>query len=132
MTSLGFIFNNPNPDERFVGDCTVRAILIALDQSWIDTYMDLCAQGGLMYDMPSSDAVWGEYLLSKGFERRLILKECKECYHLTNFCEDHPVGTFIVATGTHVVTVINGDYYDTTDSGKCIPIYYYTKEVSIE
>lgn len=125
---MGYVYNNPNPGEKFVGDCTVRAISIALDQSWHDTYIDLCAQGGLLYDMPSSNDVWGEYLMSKGFTRHLIEKECKTCYTLEDFCKDYPTGTYVVATGTHVIAVIDGNYYDTGDSGKCIPIYFYMKE----
>ena len=41
---------------------------------------------------------------------------------------DNPEGKYLLATGTHVVTVIDGDYYDTWDSGDEIPIYYFTKE----
>ena len=129
---MSFIFNNPNPDELFVDDCVVRALSIALDQSWRDTYLDICAQGALMYDMPSSNYVWGEYLLLKGFTKHPILSECKTCYKLKDFCEDHPEGTFVVGTGFHAVAVIDGDYYDTSDSGNCIPIYYYQKEESTE
>ena len=128
---MSYIYNNPNPDEKFVGDCTVRALSIALDQSWDNTYMDICAQGAMMHDMPSSNDVWGYYLMSKGFDRHLIEKECKTCYKLKDFCEDHPEGTFVVSTGTHAVAVINGDYYDTGDSGRCIPIFYYEKKEEI-
>ena len=39
-----------------------------------------------------------------------------------------PTGKYIVATGTHAVAVVNGDYYDAWDSGHVMPIYYYTKE----
>ncbi len=60
---------NPNPQGRVVGDCTVRAISKALGQSWEQTYIGLCLQGFLMGDMPSSNAVWGAYLRSKGFRR---------------------------------------------------------------
>lgn len=128
MSPLGYIFNNPNPADSFVGDCVVRAISIAEDISWNDAYMNLCALGAFMHDMPSSDAVWGEFLMSRGYSRHIIQKECKECYRLVDFCRDHPEGTYVVATGNHAIVVINGDYYDTGDSGNCIPIYFYQKE----
>ena len=43
------------------------------------------------------------------------------------FSYDHPEGEYILGTGNHVVTVINGDYYDTWDSGNEIPIYYFER-----
>lgn len=129
---MGYVFNNPNPKENFVGDCAVRAISIALDIPWLEAFMDLCAQGGEKCDMPDSNDVINDYLTSKGFSSHLILKDCKTCYKLRDFCRDHPTGTFIIGTGKHMVAVINGDYYDTADSGDCIPVYYYEKEEPTE
>ena len=44
------------------------------------------------------------------------------------FGRDHPQGLYVLATGTHVITVIDGDYYDSWDSGDKIPLYYFKKE----
>jgi hypothetical protein len=49
----------------------------------------------------------------------------KEGYTIRDFCRDHNKGTYILATGTHVVAVKNGDYIDTWDSGAEIPIFYF-------
>ena len=38
---------------------------------------------------------------------------------------DHPKGIYVVATGSHVVAVVNGDYYDSWDSGDEIVAYYF-------
>jgi hypothetical protein len=38
------------------------------------------------------------------------------------------MGTFVLGTGDHAVTVVDGDYYDSFDSGQMIPIVYYRKE----
>ena len=81
-----------------------------------------------MNDMPSSNAVWGAYLRTRGFRRDVIPNSCPDCYKVTDFCKDNPTGRYILATGNHVVAVINGDYYDTWDSGNEIPIYYWRKE----
>ena len=54
---------NPNPREKNVGDCTVRAISLANEQSWEDTYLDLCIKGYMLADMPSSNEVWSSYLI---------------------------------------------------------------------
>ena len=125
---MAFVYYNPNPDRKTVGDCTVRAITIAMDMSWDDIHTDLCMVSHYIHDMPSSNAVWGEYLYLNGFRRHAIPNTCPACYSIRQFARDYPVGTFVLATGSHVVTVVDGDYYDTWDSGSEIPIYYWRKE----
>lgn len=81
-----------------------------------------------MHDMPSSNAVWGAFLKKEGFKRYIIPNECPDCYTVEDFCIDNPRGTYVLATGTHAVCVRDGFFYDTWDSGKELPIYYFTKE----
>jgi hypothetical protein len=78
--------------------------------------------------MPSANHVWGKYLRNKGFERKVIPDSCPDCYTVKDFCDDHPKGTYILAISGHVVTVIDGAYYDTWDSGDEIPIYYWQRK----
>ena len=92
------------------------------------TYLAVSTQAYEIKDMPSSNETWGIFLRKQGFKRYIIPNECPDCYTIEDFCNDHPYGVFVVATGTHVVTCVNGNYYDTWDSGKKIPIYYFTKE----
>lgn len=123
-----FIKYNPNPENRQVGDCTVRALSKALNQSWEKTYTELALQGFLMCDMPSANHVWGAYLKSKGFTRRFLPDECPECFSVSDFCKKYPNGVFILAIDGHVVCVIDGFYYDTWDSSHEIPIYYWERK----
>lgn len=125
---MGFQLYNPNPTGKNVGDCTVRAISKALGQSWAHTYVALALQGFMAGDMPSANAVWGAYLRSKGFVRRLIPDTCPDCYTVRDFIADHPAGTFILALSGHVVCVVDGVLYDSWDSGGEIPLYYWHKE----
>ena len=81
-----------------------------------------------MCDMPSSNAVWGEYLKRNGFTKHVIPDSCPQCYTVQDFCEDNPNGTFVLATGSHVIAVIDGDYLDSWDSGNEIPVYLWRKE----
>lgn len=120
-------YYNPNPQGKTVGDCTIRAISFALHKGWEETYLDLMGQGLRMSDMPSSNAVWGTYLSEHGFKRRVIPNSCPNCYTVIDFCKDNPTGLFVLATGTHVVSVENGNYYDTWDSGDEIPIFYWER-----
>lgn len=119
---------NPNPDGRLVGDCTVRAIGKMLDLSWEDAYLKLCMCGFEMRDMPSSNAVWGELLRQHGYFRSTIPNTCPRCYTIADFCQEHRLGKYLLATGTHVVAVEDGYYYDAWDSGNEIPVYYWSKE----
>lgn len=81
-----------------------------------------------MCDMPSSNAVWGAYLLDKGFFRSVIPNTCPDCYTVSDFAEDHKHGNYILATGTHVISVKDGIIYDSWDSSNEIPVYYFWKE----
>ena len=124
---MAYIYYNPNPFKLSVGDCTIRAISCALDQSWKETYMGLVNQGYHMYDMPSANRVWGQYLKNNGFKKYQLPDTCPECYTIRDFCYDFPYGTYVVGTGEHVVCVYNGNYYDSWDSGNEIPIYYFER-----
>jgi hypothetical protein len=122
-----YSYYNANPYKIRVGDCVIRAISKALNQSWEDTYIDLTIQGYLMGDLLSSNAVWGAYLKSKGFIRDIISNDCPECYTIEDFCNEYPKGTFIIGTGTHAVCVEDGCVFDTWNSSGEVPIYFYYK-----
>ena len=62
-----YIEYNSNPENKLVGDCVIRAISKVTDQDWERTYMEVCVQGFMMHDMPSSNSVWGGYLFTKGW-----------------------------------------------------------------
>ena len=57
---------NSNPFGLRVGDCVIRAISKALEQSWEKTYIDLCVQGFMMGDLPNSNAIFSAYFKHKG------------------------------------------------------------------
>lgn len=124
---MSYIYYNPNPLGLSVGDCVIRAISCALNRSWEETYMRIVDQGFMMYDMPSANRVWGQFLKSQGFKKYQIPDTCPDCYTVRDFCYDHPIGTYILGTGEHVVCIKNGNYFDSWDSGNEIPIYYFKR-----
>ena len=124
---MKYIFYNPNPLGLSVGDCTVRAISKVTGLNWQETYLYLLIQGYMMSDMPSANRVWGELLKSFGFKRQLLPDACPDCYTIRDFCRDNPIGTYLLGTGEHVVAVIDGNYYDSWDSGNEIPIYFFER-----
>lgn len=119
---------NPSPVGRNVGDCAIRAVAKALNTDWETAYAMIVLNGYLMGDMPSSNAVWGAVLRQEGFKRFAIPNKCPDCYTLDDFAKDHPEGVFVVGTGNHVATIKEGLIWDSWDSSKEIPIYYWTKE----
>lgn len=123
-----FVYTNPNPIKRNIGDCVIRAIAIATDSSWEKTYMDLCAEGLEMADLPNSNAVWSSYLKKLGFRKGIVPDTCPDCYTVADFAEDNPHGVFVLCTGSHTVTIMDGNIYDAWDSSSEIPIFFYYKE----
>lgn len=116
---------NPNPAQKEVPDCVIRAISIALNMRWLDVYDDLCELGRQEFNMPSADSVWGKYLYIQGFEPFLLPYSCPKCVTIREFTRIFPVGTYIIGTGSHAVAVINGNYYDSWDSGDQIPSFFW-------
>ena len=123
-----FVEYNPNPEQNLVGDCVIRAIAKLMGTDWDTAYVGVVVQGYKMHDMPSSNRVWSAYLKEHGYKRHTLPDTCPDCYTVEEFAKDHHFGRFLLATGTHVVTIENGDHYDTWDSGNETPLYYYVKE----
>lgn len=121
-------FNN-NPTGRKVGDCAVRAISVALDVPWETAYAMMCMNGFAMGDMPSSNSVWGAVLRQNGFYRFNLSDTCPDCYTFADFARDNPSGTFVLGTGTHVATIIDGKLIDAWDSShEPVAFVWYRKE----
>lgn len=125
---MSWQFYNPNPLGLNTGDCVIRALTLAFGKTWDEVYEMVANYGFETKTMPSSNDSWTALLRRNSFKRYIIPDECPDCYTVREFCEDHPKGVYVLATGTHVIACIDGDYYDTWDSGSKIPIYYFKKE----
>ena len=126
---MSYAYYNPNPSGRSVGDCAVRAVSKALDQTWEETYVGLALTGFSCGNLPNADSVWGKYLRQNGFSRHWIPDTCPDCYTVADFAADHPQGTFILSMpGRHMLCVQDGKWHDSWDSGREVPEYYWTKE----
>ena len=118
---------NPNPAGKRVGDCVIRAIAMLTGQDWDTVYMGVVMEGYRLKDMPSSNHVWAQYLKEQGYRRKVLPEECPSCYTVRDFCGEYSHGRYLLATGSHVVAVVDGDYYDTWDSGDENPVYYFER-----
>ena len=113
---------NPNPCGKMVGDCVIRGISKVLEQTWEKTYTDLCFEGLTVCDMPSSNSVWGNYLKKNGFIQKAV-----DIQPVEALCQSLPKGVYLLATGSHVVAMIDGNYYDAWDSGMELVSYLFVK-----
>ena len=118
---------NPNPCGIRVSDCAVRAVSKAFGNNWDTAFAKLSLEAFIAGNMPSSDDVWGRLLARNGFKRKVIEADCENCYTAERFCIDHPKGTYVLAFGGHVATVVDGNIFDTWDSSMEVPLYYYEK-----
>lgn len=126
---MAFVLFNPNPEKTRVGDCVVRAICKATNENWETVYLGLALEGLKEHDMPSANIIWGRYLNKKGFKKKVITRDCLNCYTVQDFCLEHPDGVYVLGTGSHAICVVDGDIYDTWDSSSEIPIFYFVKEI---
>lgn len=135
---MAFIKLNENPFGLNTGDCVIRALSTALNLNWFMVHDELSFLSRKMADMPSSNRVWKTYLSDRGYREEPAQNTCPNCLTVEAFCRQHPVGRFIlstceytkardnlIVTGTHVVTVIDGDWYDSWDSGADVPLSYF-------
>ena len=118
---------NPNPCGKSTGDCTVRALSKVLNVSWKTAYRMICDKGEDMCLMPPNNAIFNAVLSDHGFISSVINDST-----VKEFCRGHPKGVYVVGTGTHVVAIINGDYYDSWDSGNEDIIYYWKERDNVQ
>ena len=123
-----FRYYNPNPVAAKVVDCSIRAVSKALNVDWEKAYVMLAVNGFIMADIMNANNVFASVLRQNGFDRKTIDNTCPDCFSVKDFCKENPKGTFVLGTGTHVVTVVDGNYYDVWDSGDEIPAYYFYRK----
>lgn len=122
---MGYCYYNPNPSGRRVDDCVIRTLTRLFDISWDDAYWEVALKGAVIHNMPSANEVWGACFRENGFSRYTLPNSCPNCYTIKMFAEDHPYGRYALATGSHVVALVDGVYYDAGDSGDEVVAYYW-------
>ena len=119
-------FNN-NPKKLNVGDCTVRALCAATGMDWYTAHKALCDLSADLADMPSADRVFRALLEQFGFSKQRLIDKCPSCYTVADFAREHQRGVYILGPHEHVVAVIDGDWWDSWDSGNTVPTYYFRR-----
>lgn len=125
---MAYIYENLNPSHRHTGDCVIRAIAKVMNMTWDDVSIDLSMMEVMEHKIKTDNSLWGKYLKLNGFKYGTLPDTCPEdCYTLKDFVRDFPVGTFVVCTGSHVIAVIDGNWFDIFDSGDEVVTYYYER-----
>ena len=111
-----FKYVNLNPRQRKVDDCTVRAIALATNRSWDETFKELCAFAQAQAIMPNDVIYINEYL-ERNFK---TVCGCKNKIEITvgEFIEENPYGTYLITMNGHITCCIDGCIYDTFDPSK--------------
>ena len=122
-----WVYYNPSPTGRNVGDCAVRAVAKALDTDWETAFALIAANAFQMGDVISANAAWGSVLRQHGFQRTALPPTCPDCYTAEDFATDHPRGTYVLGFGNHTATIKDGRLFDSWDSSQEIPQYYWEK-----
>ena len=123
-----WVHYNPNPDGRGKDDCAVRAVAKALGIGWDKAYTVLTAKGYTLKDLPNANHVWGSVLRENGFKRFTVPNTCPDCYTAEDFATDHQEGTYVLGFGDHAATIENGRIFDSWDSSREVPQYFWTDE----
>ena len=104
-----FQYYNANPRGRHVHDCTVRAISLATNRSWDETYRELSdfAQAqAIMLD----EVIYIDEYLDRNFMRLEPLYST-----VGDFAHNNPYGIYLITINGHITCCIDGVIYDTFD-----------------
>ena len=116
---------NVNPAKNHTGDCVIRACVVALHKTWVQVSDEIYSLGREHFLSMSDDHLWGRYLYEQGFTPFLLPENCPNCITIKRFCVMYPRGIYIIGTGSHAVAVIDGNYYDSWDSGDEMPSFFW-------
>lgn len=123
-----YVFFNNNPlGRRTVGDCSVRAVSKALGISWDEAHDLLSDMSKQMGTIMNDNDVISAVLRMHGFYKENLPCTNRHCYTVREFARDNPIGTYVVGTGSHVVCIISGNYFDSWPSGDESIQYFWTK-----
>lgn len=139
-----FIYFNANPKNRITGDCTFRAISLALNEDYNSTIMNMakvaCETGYAINDHKGID----RYMKKKGWIKRSQPRKCNNlkytgkqfCAYLSSNYPNGELGNIVANIGSHHIVCIkptdHGDgincrykIHDTWDSSDgCIGNWY--------
>lgn len=113
-----FHYYNANPKGIRAGDCAIRALSLALNQTWEDTLQGLTAVALKCKRSPTETTTIAKYLNQKGWRKELQPKHLDgTMYTGKQFIDARLKNPVIICKiGPHHISVIyGGRFYDTWD-----------------
>ena len=104
-------YYNANPLGRKVSDCAVRAISLATEQTWDDTYIML-SEYGRQQGITFSEVEFINDFLSERYKRYCPPRKTETVGDFVNL---NLPGRWLITMRGHITCVINGILYDTFD-----------------
>lgn len=111
---------NPNPKGKNIGDCTLRAYCAAFDISWeeaFDIASGIAKENASMIQYVAEKVLLEHFNCTVSDEYNKKTVKAKDRITVAEFAETHPYGTYILKIRNHVVTLKDGEYWDSWDSG---------------
>lgn len=119
--------NNKDVKDDY-GDCVIRALTKVLDMNWMGVFVDMLPTCTEYQALHNNQKAYTEYLKSKGFVYTGISnKKGTKRPTVKSFAREHKAGKYFVTVANHVVAIIDGQYFDTWDSGEKSMYGYWTK-----
>ena len=111
---------NPNPKDRNIGDCTLRSYCAAFGISWdkaFDIASKIAKENASMIQYMADKILTEEFncVVDEKYNKKSV--KGKDRITVNEFAMTHPYGIYILHVPKHQVTVINGEYWDSWDSG---------------
>ena len=111
---------NPNPKSRNIGDCTLRSYCAAFGITWekaFDIASRVAKANSSMVQYVSDKVLVEEFgcTVDENYNKKKV--KGKDRITVNNFAMTHPYGTYILHVRQHQVTVKDGEYWDSWDSG---------------
>lgn len=111
------------------GDCVIRALTKVTGKEWLQVFEELLPYAKELQCMPNGKPCYKTYLKENGFIYHGISnKKGAKRPTVKQFANEHKEGTYFLHVAKHCVSVVDGIYYDTWDSGECCLYGYREKE----
>lgn len=100
------------------GDCVIRALTKALNMEWLEVFDDIQPISRELQVPFNCKPAYEAYLKAKGYDwQGLKVEKGKKRFTTKSFAKKYNKGTYILRLAHHLVTVVDGNYYDTWDCG---------------
>lgn len=124
-------FFNANPTGKEIGDCSIRAVAVALNVSWLEAFDLQTAKARILYGEMSEPEVVGEVLKEHGFEEKKVSnRKGTKRPTLVTLIKENPNCIIVGQIANHFAAVRDGKVRDLWNSSeRSLYKYWIKKEI---